>query len=330
MSCFFVLSLCLAVHDAFGAVVVTSDAAALLPENGAKVAGGARALAGAESRPLMRSAAATGALMARRERNTSDGEAAPAPSAEPAATTGSAAGDAQPAGPTGARRKHLDFFLQTVPTRPYVGLEAHLIQQPEPLAEVFRRSGHRLVRNSCSTCAVVGGAASLLKDGRPGHEIDGHDCVFRTNKGISQYSREEQPTTSGQKTTHFTFYCCWDGDEAHRLNHKNASDWIFVPTAPAGTSWAISALKDGSMQHNNLVIMDPKFIKRVTDEANLSRKPLAGTLVLSAAMQICSSPIDLYGFDVWDKSHYDAESHNPKEDHAWIRHLQSSGAVRVH
>eukprot|EP00928_Gymnodinium_smaydae_P085786 TRINITY_DN693_c0_g1_i7.p1 TRINITY_DN693_c0_g1~~TRINITY_DN693_c0_g1_i7.p1 ORF type:complete len:299 (-),score=65.23 TRINITY_DN693_c0_g1_i7:165-1061(-) len=126
MSCFFVLSLCLAVHDAFGAVVVTSDAAALLPENGAKVAGGARALAGAESRPLMRSAAATGALMARRERNTSDGEAAPAPSAEPAATTGSnatgndqptkeeleankeenggdvsAAGDAQPAGPTG-------------------------------------------------------------------------------------------------------------------------------------------------------------------------------------------------------------------------------------
>eukprot|EP00931_Biecheleriopsis_adriatica_P101399 TRINITY_DN7654_c0_g1_i1.p1 TRINITY_DN7654_c0_g1~~TRINITY_DN7654_c0_g1_i1.p1 ORF type:complete len:507 (-),score=81.46 TRINITY_DN7654_c0_g1_i1:105-1625(-) len=226
--------------------------------------------------------------------------------------------------------KQPDFFLRTVPDKAYRGLDDDLLaSDPESIAKIFTYTSHRLVRKSCQTCAVVGGAAPLLKRDRPGHEIDEHDCVFRMNHGVSSYTPQEQPSVAGQKTTHYMFYCCWDHDESFRLAHRNAADWIFVPTWASGTSWAVSALEGGSMNHD-MVFMDPRFITHVKDVASLSQKPLAGTLMLAAAIQICNSPADLYGFDTSDTLDYVAGSHQPIQDHKWIRHLDDEGAVRIH
>lgn len=200
---------------------------------------------------------------------------------------------------------------------------------PEQVMEILAMTSRSLAYPECTSCAVVGGARQLLLERASGLSIDAHECVFRLNRGISMFDFRDRARFVGTRTTHYFFYCCHEHGEKHRLSHTHAADWFFLPTTSHGTKWAVSALRNMTMGHDSLSIVDPVFVSQVSLMAEIDSKPLSGTVVVAAALQICTGPLDLYGFDTLNAD-YAALAHDPVQDHRWLLELEGQGSVRIH
>jgi len=227
-----------------------------------------------------------------------------------------------------AHLPHTSFFIRRAPHHPLITPDGEFLT-PEQVAQMLAMTGSRMAHPTCTSCAVVGGARGLLADGVSGPSIDAHECVMRLNRGLAALERTGQALSSGTKTTHYMFYCCHDHDEQHRLSHARASDWIFLPTTSHGTAWATSALQDKTLGRDSLIIVDPVFVSQLRLAAEILSKPMTGTILVAIALQICTEPLDLFGFDPL-RAEYSAPGHDPAQDHRWLSRLADQRLVRIH
>eukprot|EP00958_Prasinococcus_capsulatus_P014820 scaffold1561_cov404-Prasinococcus_capsulatus_cf.AAC.5 len=161
---------------------------------------------------------------------------------------------------------------------------------------------HQPQKNYCSTCAVVGGAGSLLYGEAFGQEIDQHECILRANdQPLAGYEDRvgsrtdlqfvyeslppplqfDSPDRSRHAAMNVVYLSFWAHDVLHlrELLKKEPEKWKHVVMMNPAIGLLTRRLQTLSVRHLESI-----------------KRPTTGSMMLTYAALSCGN-VSIYGFD---------------------------------